>query len=141
MRVKFDAKWRFLVSKSSDDLASFRIPKLNLFIKTRTQKLAAIISELDISDRFGMTSISSETFSICIGVPDFASTIMAAREEQMTEFRKESNSLHTFGVTLKRVHPFLRDVVLYLFLAMFHIWRYFRHLGLFELLLGTMKDR
>ena len=141
MRVKFDAEWRFLVRKSSDDLTSFCIPKLNLLVKSCTQKLAAIIRELDISDRFGVTSISSETFSICIGVPDFATTIVAAREEQVTEFWKESNSLHTFGVTLKRVHPFLRDVVLYLFLAVFHIWRHFYHFGLFELFLGAMKDR
>ena len=125
MRVEFDAEWRFLVGESSYDLAVFCIPKLNLFIKSRTQKLASIIRELDISDRFGVTSISSEALSVGHGVPNFASTIMTTREKQVTKLWKERNSLHAFCVTLKRVHPFLWDVVLLRFLAVFHILRCF----------------
>jgi hypothetical protein len=60
----------FLIRECSHNFSSFRVPIMNESIIGRAQEMESIIREVNITDRFFVSSISSHALLIIINIPE-----------------------------------------------------------------------
>jgi len=79
--VKLHTEWSLAVSKTADDLACLRVPKVDYFVKRGAQELLTIVSKLNVAYSLGVSHISSKALPMSKHIPDFDCTIVTATQE------------------------------------------------------------
>lgn len=79
--MEFNTEWSLSIGETPNDFTCLCVPKLNYFIEASTEKLFAIICELDITHCFSVPHVSSQAFSMSKNVPDFDSSIMTSTKK------------------------------------------------------------
>lgn len=80
-RMKFHTERSLAISKTSDNLTSFRVPKLDHFVKASTQEFLSVISKLNIAYCLGVAHVSPQAFPMGKDIPDFNCTIVTTTQQ------------------------------------------------------------